>query len=106
MTIIEDYHGHGEQNGLPFARGISTWQRQARACVYGRCGFAVCTPGLIVSPVARSVLAYCARRVAIPLALRGKARRAPYTGGRHGAAHLRTEIVSGRRDAGKYGNNL
>lgn len=41
-----------------------------------------CTPGLIVSPVARSVLAYRAHRVAISLALRGKARRAPYTGGR------------------------
>lgn len=40
-----------------------------------------CTPGLIVSLVARSVLAYRAHRIAISLALRGKARRAPYTGG-------------------------
>jgi len=65
-----------------------------------------CTPGLIISPVARSVLAYCVH-VAIPLALRGKARRAPYTDERHtcmrrllavGVTLESTEIICNKDD--------
>jgi len=91
---------HGEQNGLPLAREIFTWQRQTRACVYGRCGFAVCTPELIVSPVARIVPTV---RVAIPLALRGKARRMPYTDGWRTCVR---RLLAVGVTAGKHGNNL
>lgn len=65
-----------------------------------------CSPGLIVSPVARSILAYCVH-VAIPLALRGKARRAPYTDGRRtcvrrllavGVTLESTEIICNKDD--------
>lgn len=95
-----DFHGHGEQNGLSLASGISNGRRVLAFTAVAVLRF--CMLGLIVSLAARSRLAYRAHRVAISLALRGKARRAAY----RRIAHLRAEIVSGRRDAGKHGNNL
>lgn len=58
---MKDFHGHDKQNGIALqalehaARsGISTWQRRARACVYGPVAvLRFARRGLIVSPAAR-----------------------------------------------------